>query len=150
MYKFNKLEKLLDLIVEGKKADDGEPNLTFDLGEHLLIFSRDDDSAMCYLDCVSHNSYDKKMARYNEKFEFELPLIHIHHFMMKYIDDSKKYNHFLLTYPPSTHTEDLDEIYNNLIEKINITPEFFPTFLPGVLNKELPVNAESTTKKLKI
>lgn len=158
MYKLNKLEKLLDSIVEGKKAD-VLPNLTFDLGEYSLIFSRDEDSAMCYLDCVFHRSYNDKMAKYDEKFDFELPLIHIHHFMMKHISIGIKNNnlnielinnHILLNYPRATYTENLDDVYNNLVEKINITPDFFPAFLPGILNKELPLNEDNATKKLKI
>jgi hypothetical protein len=151
MYKFNQLEKLLDAIVDGKKSDDENPNLTFDLGDYLLIFSRDEGSYMCYLDCVAHDNYDRKSANYNKKFEFELPLIYINYFLMKHINESQINTHFLLTFPPAYNMEPLEEVYTALIEKINSEPDFFPAFLPGVLNKEMPINEDKlANKKLKI
>jgi hypothetical protein len=149
MFKLNKLEKLLDSIVDGKKPDDENPNLVFDLGEYLLIFSRDDDSYMCYIDCAAHDNYDIKSANYRQKFEFQLPLIHINNFLMKHIGEPQHNSHFLLTYPKSYNIESLDDVYNNFSEKINSEPKFFPAFLPGMLNEELPIK-NTYTKKPKI
>jgi hypothetical protein len=114
------------------------------------MFSRDEDSYMGYLDCAAHDNYDRKSANYRQKFEFELPLIYINNFLMKHIQEPLQYTHFLLAYPRADNIESLDDIYNSLIEKINTSPNFFPAFLPGILNKELSVNSDSGTKKLKI
>lgn len=150
MYRFNQLEKLLDSIVNGKEGDDDDPNLVFDLGDYLLIFSRDEGSYIGYLNCVAHDNYDRTSVNYRQNFEFELPLIHINHFLLKHIDVNKRDTHFLLSFPSSYDIVSIEDVYNTLVEKIHAEPKFFPAFLPGVLNKELPINSPGNTKKIKL
>lgn len=148
---FNQLEELLDAIVDGKDVDDECPNLVFDLGDYLLIFSKDEKSYMCYLDCAAHDNYDSKSANYRQKFEFELPLVYINNFLLKHIQEPKQKTHFLLNYPIAEDIESVENFYNNLVEKINLTPKFFPAFLPGLFSKDLPINdINNNSKKLKL
>jgi len=148
MYRFNKLEKFLEILVENCKVEPTDLSLRFIHGNKEfganLVFSRLDDSSDICFDCTI-NGY------YSSAFMFDFPAIHINNFLMKYLGNSDKEQHFLLRYPNSSDSIQLDQVYDWLYQAMNNHPKFKTIFLPAILKNEMPINEPIEDKrKLKI
>jgi hypothetical protein len=144
MEQFNKIENFLESLVDGSHLYKDEFTLSFTLSNSKLqfIFTKDQDSGICFLDCVKDYDYENKA----NKFEFDFPLVHIHNFIYKYTQSDE---HYLLKYNKLSHSETIDDVYDSLLKK-GCDSVFLKLFMPEMLNVELPVNENKNSKKIKI
>ncbi len=144
MSEFNKLEKLLDYVVNNTEVYKDEYTLSFTKNNEKIqfIFSKNADTGICFLDCVKDYNYDDK----KNKFEFDFPSEYIHNFLSKYLNHE---GHYLLKYNKEKNLE-LEDIYNNLLVKINTDTNFSKFFLPGILMQELSQNDNKNKKQPKL
>ena len=146
----NKLEILLDNLIEGTILYKDEYALSFanDSLKIQFIFTKDNNSEICFLDCVKDYAYEEK----NKKFEFDLPLIHIHNFISKHLGDDK--SHHLLQYNKAKSNNTVEDVYKKLADKANKNIQFSKYFMPVIIKNELVneliISKNHNTKKHKL
>jgi hypothetical protein len=146
MKQFNKIENLLEKIVDGVYRYTDGTSLLFTLNRNSKNEIQVHISKYEIIPQVELNFIKVREDKDNQ-FKFDLPLSYIHKFIIRNggdknyyaLDDSKKLTDF-----------EIDNVYNQLVNKVNDFHKFYPIFLPAILDDEMKTNKNKQKKKLKI
>jgi len=149
----NKLEKLLEELVKDAPTFHDEYLLLFTLNkktshETNIVFKRNEREPFCLINCYCSSDKFGSASNNNyayEPFEFSIPMLHIHSFIQKYVNEE----HFLLCYPKNFTVLSANIYYNELLKKVDSNKNISSLFLLASLTNDLPNNLEQA-KKIKI
>lgn len=145
MVQLNKLEKLLDAIVENYKIDVAGASLFFQDSKIDVVICKYGESEGCFMHYYFRDDYKNKI-------DIDLPIEHIKNFLTKHIENDGGWkNHLLLQNINPNPVASLNETYMNLVDVINNSKKHYPVLLQAILRSEMPEsNQEAVNKRPKI